>query len=115
MNRRAYDDTVEELLPQSMKKDGDGLRIVWSDGAAAFVPFAVLRKACPCATCDDERKKPPNPFKMLSAREAAAGPPMPIAMRPVGRYAYQITWNDGHDTGIYPLTMLRDLGIQKDA
>jgi len=98
-----------------MKRDGDGLRIVWSDSSEAFVPFLVLRKACPCATCDDARKKPANPFKVLSAREAAAGPPTPTAMRPIGRYAYQITWNDGHDTGIYPLKMLHELGFQKDA
>ena len=24
-------------------------------------------------------------------------------MKPVGFYAYQITWNDGHATGIYPV------------
>ena len=33
----------------------------------------------------------------------------PVAMTPVGYYAYQIKWNDGHDTGIYPLALLREL------
>jgi DUF971 family protein len=27
----------------------------------------------------------------------------------VGRYAYKIAWNDGHDTGIYTLQYLRSL------
>jgi len=31
-------------------------------------------------------------------------------MQPIGHYAYQITWNDGHNTGIYPLARLRELG-----
>ena len=47
---------------------------------------------------------------MLSAKELAAGPPAPVAMKPVGRYAYQIVWNDGHDSGIYTLEVLRKLG-----
>ena len=31
-------------------------------------------------------------------------------MSPVGNYAYAIEFNDGHDTGIYPLEQLRELG-----
>jgi DUF971 family protein len=31
-------------------------------------------------------------------------------MKPIGHYAYQIVWNDGHDTGIYPVEQLRKLG-----
>jgi len=46
---------------------------------------------------------------MLSAREVAAGAPQPMAMYPKGHYAYQIAWNDGHDTGIYSLELLREL------
>ncbi len=30
-------------------------------------------------------------------------------MSPVGRYAYKITWSDGHDTGIFTLEHLRAL------
>jgi DUF971 family protein len=65
---------------------------------------------CPCATCNEERSKPVNPFRVLSAQEVAAGAPNPVSMIPVGHYAYQIAWNDGHSTGIYPLTLLRKLG-----
>jgi DUF971 family protein len=31
-------------------------------------------------------------------------------MTPVGNYAYSIAFSDGHNTGIYPLTLLRELG-----
>ena len=30
-------------------------------------------------------------------------------MAPVGYYAYKVTWDDGHDTGIYTIEILREL------
>jgi DUF971 family protein len=38
---------------------------------------------------------------------------MPLAitgMQPVGQYAYKIVFSDGHDSGIYTLEYLRELG-----
>lgn len=102
--------TAGDCRPLRLKRDGEGLRIDWDDGASTFVTWRALRKACPCATCTDERAKPPNPFRVLSAQEVAAGPPAPLKMAPVGQYAYQIAWNDGHSTGIYTLATLRELG-----
>lgn len=92
-----------------MKREGDALRIDWSDGITTAVEWRHLRKNCPCAACNEERTKPADPFKVLSAREVEAGPPAPAAMSPVGHYAYQITWTDGHEAGIYTLSNLRQL------
>jgi DUF971 family protein len=100
----------ENLNPVSLKREGDGLKIEWSDGVVTFTAWRQLRANCPCAGCIEERGKPADPFRVLTPQEAAAGPPAPVAMRPVGHYAYQITWNDGHDTGIYTLEVLRKLG-----
>jgi DUF971 family protein len=33
----------------------------------------------------------------------------PLRIQPVGRYAIQIDWSDGHTTGIYPFRRLREL------
>jgi DUF971 family protein len=33
----------------------------------------------------------------------------PIRVQGVGRYALQIAWSDGHDTGIYTFEHLREL------
>ena len=33
----------------------------------------------------------------------------PARIEPVGRYAIQIHWSDGHETGIYPFRRLREL------
>jgi DUF971 family protein len=45
---------------------------------------------------------------VLKAEELA---PLAVAgMKPVGQYAYSIEFSDGHDTGIYTLEYLRELG-----
>jgi DUF971 family protein len=98
------------LKPLALRREGDGLAIDWSDGARTFATWRTLRQRCPCASCNERRQKPADPFKVLDDKEVAAGPPHPVKMTPRGHYAYQIVWNDGHDTGIYPLELLRQLG-----
>jgi DUF971 family protein len=105
--------TANDFTLTAIRREGDGLAIDWSDGLHTFVLFRTLRKQCPCATCNDERQKPADPFKMVSDAELAAGPPTPVKMVPRGHYAYQIVWNDGHDTGIFTLEMLRQLSQPK--
>jgi DUF971 family protein len=98
------------LRPVVIRRDGDDrLYVEWSDGRRGAVTWDALRAHCPCATCRDERGKPPDPFRVLSPKEMEAGPPRPTAMAPVGYYAYKITWTDGHDAGIYTLENLREL------
>jgi DUF971 family protein len=91
----------------------DKLLIEWSDGVRREYGFEELRKNCPCATCREKRSQPPEPaalFPVLSAAEAR--PTRILGMEPVGSYAYSIQFSDGHDTGIYTLELLRELGQQ---
>lgn len=104
---------MPDLKPITLRREGDGLAIDWSDGVKTLATWQVLRKGCPCASCNEERAKPADPFKLLSEKELAAGSPQPSKMTPRGHYAYQIVWNDGHDTGIYTLELLRQLGETK--
>jgi DUF971 family protein len=99
----------EALRPIALKRDGDRLVIDWSDGHRGAIALRKLRDACPCATCNEKRQQPPNPLKILSEAELLAGDPRPVAMEARGAYAYQVVWNDGHDTGIYTLELLRRL------
>lgn len=104
-----------ELRPLSLKREGEGLKITWSDGVTTVASWRLLRNNCPCAACIEERAKPADPFRVLTPQEVAAGAPEPVAMKPVGLYAYQVTWNDGHSTGIYTLERLRELAtVQTD-
>ena len=98
----------EPLTPTALRKDGpDRLAIEWNDGHQSVYTWQHLRDRCPCAGCREEREKPPDPLRVLKPTELAQ--PAPTAMPRVGRYAYKIVWNDGHDSGIYTLEYLRSL------
>src|SRR5205085_489353 len=90
------------VRPVALRKEGDDRLVIdWSDGRRGVVTWARLRQNCPCAGCREERAKPPDPFRILKPEEVARGPLKPVAMTAVGYYAYKITWNDGHDAGLY--------------
>jgi DUF971 family protein len=97
------------LRPLSLRRDGERLVIAWSDGFTGAIPLRRLRDSCPCASCNEKRQLPPNPLNLLTEAEMKAGAPAPVAMPARGLYAYQIVWNDGHDTGIYTIEYLREL------
>jgi DUF971 family protein len=101
----------ESVRPVALTKEGaDRLAIDWSDGHRSWYTWTHLRKHCPCASCREEGSQPADPFRILKPGELAPRPPLaPVAMTPVGHYAYKITWNDGHDTGIFTLENLRAL------
>jgi len=98
-------------FPLSLGKDGDDrLMIDWNDGHRSVYTWSHLRQHCPCATCREERAKPADPFHILTDRELNAPKQLrPVELVPVGRYAYKIVWNDGHDTGLFTLESLREL------
>jgi DUF971 family protein len=96
----------------------DRLLIEWSDGQKREYTFKQLRDNCPCATCREKRSQPPEPapqsaggFVGLPVLSPAEARPLAIlGMKPVGNYAYAIEFSDGHNTGIYTLEFLRELG-----
>jgi len=94
------------LWPLGLRRlDADRLAIDWNDGHHSVYTWKHLRASCTCAGCRDERAQPPDPFRLLKPSELV--PFKPVAMTPVGHYAYKITWSDGHDAGIYTLENLR--------
>jgi len=100
------------VRPTQLKLQGDDrLLIEWSDGARREITFSELRSRCPCATCREQRSAPPKPAGLLPVLSAAEAQPLKVeGMRPVGNYAYAIAFSDGHDTGIFTLEFLRELG-----
>jgi len=91
---------------------GTGVDIDWKDGHVSHFSFQWLRDACPCATCDEERKKT-NRQPGEPVRQAASILPLykeklrPKEVQSVGKYAICFHWNDGHETGIYSWDYLR--------
>ena len=95
------------INPVKLERVGDStLRIVWDDGHESLFPWALLRAECPCAAC-----KPYEPMERVvpTAPRPVADGIRPAVIRPVGRYAVQIAWSDGHTTGIYAFDYLRQL------
>lgn len=97
--------------------DDHQLEIEWSDGVTQRYAPLQLRKACPCATCREKlRAKPAKGPVQLTVLSAAELAPTRIAgMRPIGNYAYQIAFSDGHDSGIFTLELLRNIGSVKES
>ena len=90
------------------------LWIEWSDGQHRRYTFQELRDACPCATCREKRQQPQAPPNGLNVLSAAEARPLKIeGMKPVGNYAYAIDFSDGHNTGIYTIEFLRQLGHEE--
>jgi DUF971 family protein len=103
--------------PKSVKVNvttGAGMDIEWDDGHRTHYGFQWLRDACPCATCTEERnnhgRKPGEPAKAAATLlPMYKEPARPKEVKPVGRYALNIAWNDGHASGIYSWDYLREL------
>jgi ATP-binding protein involved in chromosome partitioning len=86
-------------------EDGAELRIVWRDGGVSEYPPRYLRMSCPCAGCVEEMTG-----RMLLNPATVPEDVHPRAIHYVGAYALRFDWSDGHDTGIYPFTYLREIG-----
>lgn len=89
-----------------LKRD-EKLTIHWSDGALTELPIRALRRACPCASCKELRQQQAK--TRLVVMQASAGPVAVSEAKLVGNYALNITWTDGHASGIYSFEYLRSL------
>ena len=93
--------------------NGAGLDIVWFDGHRSHYEFAFLRDECPCATCNDQRRKKET-AKVPGAIGSSVLPMYKPKMsargaKPLGNYALQIEFTDGHSSGIYSYDHLRTI------
>lgn len=87
--------------PELVSLRRDSLTLRWAEGHHAITSAAALRAACRCAEC------------RASAAGAAVEDHATVKLTgvtPVGQYALQLTFSDGHDRGIYPWSLLHELG-----
>src|SRR5208282_3323174 len=96
------------MRPVDLQQIGQELAIKWDDGSENFIALEKLRRACPCAGCMGERdvmgqlhKGPDRPLSPRSFQLAR--------LEPVGGYAVQPFWADGHGSGIFSFDYLRRL------
>ena len=86
---------------------GSEMAFAWSDGSESFLPWAFLRRACPCASCGGE----PDVMGNVLQPEVVyfENSFVLVSHQNVGGYGWQPTWGDGHTTGIYSYRYLRRL------
>jgi DUF971 family protein len=78
------------------------VRITWDDSHRGDYPLEYLRGYCPCALCQGHEAATELKFVSTPNTEMTG-------IRPVGNYAIEFRWNDGHSTGIYTYDYLRAL------
>jgi DUF971 family protein len=96
--------------------NGEGLQITWTD-CIQTISSETLRRNCPSASSkagrgDDSHDNPLMPKKrsLTVLKASKAEETDLVRIWAVGQYAIGIAWADGHSTGIYPFTLLRELG-----
>lgn len=91
---------VELRAPRGAKS----LEIEWADGTTLTYRHALLRGFCPCAHCQGHQG--PIGWTATATDEDLDV----LEIEEVGNYAIRLVFADGHSTGIYSFTHLRQLG-----
>lgn len=95
------------FVPVKIKKELEGLLTCeWEDGFKSTIKPEKLRNECPCADCRDkhEQQSKTSKFIMPTFKQ---GKNELKKLTPVGNYAINAVWGDGHDSGIYPWEFFR--------
>lgn len=96
------------ILPETIENHAvQGLLALhWPGGRTATLTHAQLRAACPCSECRARR----TAGESIEASERVRI----VDIEPVGVYALNFAFTDGHRRGIYPFQMLAELGSPSD-
>jgi DUF971 family protein len=78
----------------------DTLEIDFADGHKGVYPHEILRGYCPCAICQGHQ----GPVRFVAGGDLTLKD-----IGEVGDYALRLTWGDGHATGLYTFSFLREL------
>jgi DUF971 family protein len=88
--------------------DKSSFHLKFSDGFEGDVSLKELRDNCPCAGCigEDVLLQKYEPINKTEVTEAGY---VLEKAEPVGNYAIQLYWKDGHNTGIYTWEYLKKI------
>ncbi len=95
------------LVLENIVLIGNELALSFADGFEAYLPLPMLRRACPCAVCQGE----PDAMGRVIRPKVEHGPKAfeLVKFERVGGYAIQLSWGDGHSSGIYTYAYLQKL------
>ncbi|MFO8064185.1 MAG: P-loop NTPase [Spirochaetota bacterium] len=122
MDRHIEDSAVDELATRVLSSIGEfslglekpevdydesQLRLTWPSGETLSVEHRALRASCQCAVCVDE-----HTGERKVHYEDIDPAIKPQETRPLGNYALYIKWSDGHATGFFPYSLIREVAEQ---
>ncbi len=84
------------------------LEVLWDDSAAHVLPCELLRVYSPSA---EVRGHSPEQAALVTGKKRVGIERIEM----VGNYAIRPCFDDGHDTGLYTWSILRDLGERREA
>ena len=90
----------------TLQKASRSLRLGYADGHEFVLPAEYLRVLSPSA----EVRGHGNPVLQTGKKEVALS-----AVETAGRYALKLTFDDGHDSGLYTWDYLYQLATEQDA
>ncbi len=102
--------TLEKPERPSVSFDDKTITLAWPGGETATVANAALRRACNCALCIDEMTNKP-----LLDPKAVPADIHAVKAGIIGNYAVLVDWSDGHNTGFFPYSVIRDLAKRQAA
>jgi DUF971 family protein len=96
--------------PTELKLDSEkrNLNVSFDDGRSFSLPAEMLRVLSPSA--EVQGHSPEQRVTVPGKKNVRI-----VTLEPVGNYAVRITFDDGHDTGLYVWDYLRDLGENQEA
>lgn len=98
---------MSEVWPSELKvsKDRRVLTVVFDNGESFALPAEMLRVLSPSA--EVQGHGPGQKITVPGKRDVQIA-----QMLATGNYAVRITFDDGHDTGIFTWSYLRELGLK---
>ena len=91
-------------LAVELSADARALQLVWEDGTTASLPAPYLRGRC--------RSAPAQRLRLEGREEPVPADLTITSVVPVGHYAINLAFSDGHARGIYPWAYLRELAAE---
>jgi DUF971 family protein len=83
------------------------LELQYTNNESFRIPFELLRVYSPSA--EVQGHGPGQETLQTGKRDVTL-----VSVEPVGHYALQLNFSDGHNTGIYSWDILRDLAVRQD-
>jgi len=91
-----------------LDKERRAITVTFDDGASFALPAELLRVLSPSAEVQGHS---PAERVTVPGKKAVRI----LRLEPVGNYAARIVFDDGHDTGLYTWSYLRELGENREA